>query len=180
MNEFSLIIKSKINEFKSTYRRELPKHIKEQLTIEEVEIKRSSIQNSSAISLYIKAQQLINHLENKQKNSTKSISYHQGIEKFIQQIKEILDEHTPYENTVIHKNKHSCEVLIRAIQIITLQNISLNYDHLIKLQQCCKTILELKNKVHFDKLIYAIKLNYKRNPVFFDKVINFCNKIEQD
>ena len=63
MSEFSLTIKEKLNEFKSTYRRELPKHLKEDLELEKLEIKRRAIQSYSDISLYHKTYELIQHLE---------------------------------------------------------------------------------------------------------------------
>ncbi len=179
MSEFSLTIKEKLNEFKSTYRRELPRHLKEDLELEKLEIKRRSIQSYSDISLYHKTYELIKHLEEKQGDNTSKLYEHQGLEKFIDQIKYILDDYTQYEESIVHKNKYSCEALIRAIQIITLKKISLNYEYYIKLKNCCRIIIDLDNNIHIEKLTFAIKTNYRSNPIFFDKILNYCKSISK-
>ena len=73
MSDFSVTIKEKINEFKSTYRRELPQHIKEDLDIESLEIKRREIKNYSDVSLYHKTRELIKTLETKQKDEKNAL-----------------------------------------------------------------------------------------------------------
>jgi len=65
MSEFSITIKDQINEFKSTFRREMPRHIKEHIDIDILDIKRKSIQQYSDNNLYDKAHEIINYLENK-------------------------------------------------------------------------------------------------------------------
>lgn len=90
-----------------------------------------------------------------------------------------MDHYAYYENNIIHKNQFSCESLIRAIQIVTLNKTPLNYQCLTKLKQCCKVIFELNNSIHIEKLLFAIKANYKTNPAFFDKVLNYCNQLRK-
>ena len=179
MSEFSLVIKEKINEFKSAYRREIPQHLKKDLDLEQLEIKRRTIQKYNDISLYHKTQELVKHLEKKHNDDKSKLFAHQGLEKFVNQIKEILENYTQYENIIIHKNQYSSEALIRAIQIITLKKITLNYDCLIKLKKCCQIIIELENTIHYEKLIFAIKSNYRSNPIFFDKILNYCEHLQK-
>jgi len=175
MSEFSITIKEKINEFKSTLRREMPLHIKKHIDINILDIKRKSIQHESDNSLYDKTHEIINYLENK----IEKINYHSGIDEFINQIKNTLNEYTNYEQSIVHKNRHSSEALIRAIQIITLDKITLNYECFIKLKGCCKIIIELENKLHHDKLMLAIKYHYKANPIFFDKILRHCDTLKK-
>ncbi|MBT4884710.1 MAG: hypothetical protein HON55_00985 [Legionellales bacterium] len=174
MSEFSITIKDQINEFKSTFRREMPRHIKEHIDIDILDIKRKSIQQYSDNNLYDKAHEIINYLENK----VEEIDYHNGIDEFINQIKHTLNEYAHYEETIVHKNRYSSEVLIRAIQIITLEKITLNYEYFIKLKECCKIIIELGNELHYEKLLLAMEYHYKSNPVFFDKILRHCKQLK--
>jgi len=175
MSEFSLTIKHTLNTFKSTYRREIPVHIKTIIQLEKIDLKRQTINDSSDIGLYYKAHEVITYLENQMEGP----AYHNGIDEFIQEIKEMLDAYMPYNDHLIHKNRHSSETLIRALQIITLEKITLNYDYLQKLKACCNIIIDINNLLHYEKLLLAIKTCYKKNPPFFDKLLQHCEKQRQ-
>lgn len=172
MSEFSLAIKQIINSFKSTYRREIPLHIKTMIQLEKIDLKRQTINDSSDIGLYYKACEVISYLESHMEGP----AYHNGIDEFIQEVKEMLAAYMPYNDHLIHKNRYSSETLVRAIQIITLEKITLNYDCLQKLKVCCNTIIEINNPLHYKKLLLAIKTCYKKNPLFFDKLLQHCEK----
>jgi len=88
----------------------------------------------------------------------------------------MLNAYMPYNDHLIHKNRHSSETLIRALQIITLDKITLNYDCLQKLKGCCNILIDINNPLHYEKLCLAIKTYYKKNPPFFDKVLQHCEK----
>lgn len=175
MSEFSLTIKHTLNTFKSTYRREIPVHIKAIIQLENIDLRRQTINDSSDLVLYYKAHEVITYLENKMGNAT----YHNGIEEFIQAMKEMLDAYMPYNQLLIHKNRYSSETLVRALQIITLEKIPLNYECLQNLKACCDVLIDIDNTFHYEKLMLAIKTVYRRNPPFFDKVLRHCEKVQQ-
>lgn len=178
MSEFSIIIKESLNEFKSIYRREIPKEIKHNLDINDLAVKRNIIRNASDINLYEKAANIIKFLERKT-NSCENIESHQGIERFTEHLKNIISTYRIYNERIIHSNQYSCEALIRAIQIISLYKVKLNSEALESLKKCCSIIIEINNPAHIKKLRTAIKTYYNRNPKFFNKAAQHCKNITQ-
>ena len=178
MSEFNDTVRHILNEFKSTYRRDLPKSIRAHIDIKFLAIDRKHIQNTHDLALYHKANAVLDYLQDKTLNNS-ALQDHTGIESFIDTLQETLDAYLPYGDHIVHKNRYSSEVLIRAIQMICLHKIQLNYESLLKLKKCCKTLHDLGNTLHWEKLMYAIKSHYKSDPVFFDHLIKHCKDIQK-
>ena len=171
MSEFSDTIKHMLNEFKSTYRRDFPKSVRAHLDIGPLEIDRKSLQALEDIHLFHKANSILTYLKAQTEEENSPLVDHSGLTSFIDTLQATLDTYFPYGDHIVHKNRYSSEVLIRAIQIICLHKIRFNYEVLQKLKRCCKTIHELGNTMHWEKLMYAMKSHYQSEPRFFDQVM---------
>ena len=180
MTDFAKLTKHSLVEFKNIYRNNLPKKFRQEIEIENLKIKRAEINRNTDIELYAKVQQIIKHLEAKTNSNKSKLQNHQGLEDFIAHLQILLDDHTEIFGRIVHKGIYVSEVLVRAIQIITLEKIKLNHDSFERLLRCCKIIVSLGNAFHYEKLMYAIEHSKQRNPVFFARILEQCKQLMRE
>lgn len=178
-SEFSLTVKSTLNEFKSIYRRCLPAKIKANIDIKELGISRQELLYASDKILYDKLTDIIDMIENNIFCSSNELSEHQGLEDFIDTLKQIQENYSIDRNQVVHKGQQSSKALLNVLQIMEMPDLMLNSMQEQKVQTYFKIIVKLNQRDHVNTLLKALKEKLPENPGFFKEQLFFLQRAKK-